>query len=309
MNKLPLLLLFLLFSCSEHKNDEQINEYQSHKNKSNIQDTLKTNSSDKKTRTQELSSNTVFISELQHFYNSNDVYVSLYYRKEYSEEADQALKNAIIKNFDEDIDRESRRYIIKTNIAQEHLFTDQLDTMYVLDSVQKITDTLILQHYELYSNMISEEYIASYKTKKSFNNCTVINTTRHLKRHYPSPYFYKDSLYLNSVMKANHIVATHIHDFGVTEHRGDSLLYLSMANYDIEKEALYIFQNGIPVDSIIRDYVFQDLKPVPFASESSIGYTAHFQVPESDIFWKGIVFFNLKNKSMVICKQSLFKPE
>jgi len=236
----------------------------------------------------------VYVDILDKFYDSENYFLSLYYRNDYSESVSNELENVDVELLRESEDGE-RHIRLSNELVNKHLLAGNLDRLVVFNKQQEITDTIYRKDFELYESMIESSYVATYSGPSGFEGCVAmsINGIKNLGNA-KSPEFASDTNYIKRTLKQNKYRATFIHNGAYTVHLNDTISFISFGVYPECRECTYLFKNGVPSDSIINDYSIQKLTPVPLANEKELVYVANVSVPETDHCWTMLMAIDLE---------------
>lgn len=289
MKKTAYILIIILLSCNNSQSDNQ----KTVKSDTEINDKQDTPGSDNlsienKMKTDTFQINSIFASKLNKFYDSSDYYISLYYRTEYDEKIAKEITTKNIKEIKRD--SEKTRLQIDNNLAKQHLLVDNLDTLLVFNDEQELIDTIYRKDYEYYDAMITSELIATYSGEDNYENYLVISSNYsdryEIKK---NPDFIVDSNYTDLVTGNLKLDKKFVYGSGLTVLDNDTISFISYSDYRTNDTKIYLLKNGTLRDSISKDFIFSDLKPVPLHDNNELLYLGYINVPDSDVEWNSLI--------------------
>jgi len=246
----------------------------------------------------------VFIDKLSK-YDHADCYLSLYYRKEYSEEVYNELITSNIELIDQGF--EETRIKLDTNIVKQHLEVDDLESLVVFDSNQRILDTVNRKNYEYYETMIDGELIATYDCKSDYSDCVVISL-KHLGKYQleKAPVFVEDLDYVVRTEFGKGLNPNYISDCGVSIYKEDTISFISYSDLTIDNTKIYFIKNGVVCDSVMKNYIAYDMKPVPITKNGEFVYVAAAGIPETDSFWNVLLSIDFQTCKVEFYERNRF---
>lgn len=229
---------------------------------------------------------TLFIGRLGKLEDGSGYHVPIYLKEEMKGNAIPALYNQPYETIS--VTENEKRSSVPIELLNKYFLTEGLQELWVFNQAFEVIDSLKLQGFEYLEQSTSSSFVATYTSHgKKLEQLTAITKTLsslyHLKT--PSPRFESDSSLLKHALERNKLAADHISYFGHTHVEKDLYLLASFSNYEAHKDAVYLFKNGLPVDSITKKYYLQDLRALPISTKSSGFYTANGGIPETDAFW------------------------
>lgn len=231
-------------------------------------------------------SHTFFIGRLGKLEDGSGYHVPIYLKEEMTGNAIPALYNQPYEPIS--VTENEKRSSVPIELLNKYFLTEGLQELWVFNQAFEVIDSLKLHGFEYLEQSTSSSFVATYTSHgKKLEQLTAItkipSSLYHLKT--PSPRFESDSSLLKHTLNRNKLAADHTSYFGHTHVEKDLYLLVSFSNYEAHKDAVYLFKNGLPVDSIAKEYYLQDLRALPISSKSSGFYTANGGIPETDAFW------------------------
>jgi len=247
-----------------------------------------------------------FAGRLESFESSDGHYVSLYFKEGVEESVFQVLdaaKRTVLFTGDEEI-----RSSLSRDLIESHFITSGLEKLILLDSFQNVVETLSLSNYEYLESTIGSSYVASYQTKKESQGLQVVSLEAFEKRPLSkAPEFASNTKSLNTVLSKNNLKPDYTYFHGCTTHENHRYMLISFVNYARHANAVYLFKDGIPTDSIIQNYCLFDFKPIPLTTNEKAFYTAHGGIPETDALWYQLFEINWKKGSLSMHERNRFQ--
>lgn len=289
VNKMRYVLVIVLvfcFSCKKEKADE---------NNKPIN-----NSDEKINEVHSKKGDSVYVGVLQKFYDNDDYYVSLNFKKSVS----TSFYNTFHDNVEDYIGElllktdDYQRYKIHDSVAKKYFDINHIDTLVVLDDNQKKIEEIYLKNYEYFSNQIDAEVIATYqKTIRVNKDKDYICMSKNDMVLKETQAFKTDTVYMEETINKNAFNPSYIHAHYNMIKDKDTISFLSFSAYnnDAQKEYFYLLKNKVPVDSIINDYSISKMLPVPLALKTENLYVAYSFIPDTGAFWNSLVGIDFEN--------------
>jgi hypothetical protein len=293
---LPILIIIVIFGCNNSQKENRTEKLIANNELTNpvdsVRNEIELTITDSLTTKNE---NQIYVDLLQQYYEQEDYYLPLYFIKDYSESIVEELKKEQIETVFNG--EEEHRVSLKQSAVSMHFRNENIDSLLVFGPNQEIKDTLILQNFEYYENVMESFYTASYKGKYGLKNNVVISKNKglNLKK---SPTFYEDSLHAKRLCTLNNFEPDYIYGSAYAIYGTDTISFLSFADYSKYKESSFILKNGNPTDSIMNDFVISEFTPVPIATDSLIFYVVNANVPETDHFFTSLVSININTMKL-----------
>lgn len=250
----------------------------------------------------------IFADVLIKFNNSNEYYITLSFKNQYSD----SIVNIIENSFGETVfknELESRVKIPENN-AQKYFFTDGLDKLIVINKEQIAIDTISRQNYEFYDALMKSSYIATYETPNQLGDSIIVistNSSGYLNLNkVPEPI--SDLVQNEKLLK--HVKHDYDEIFSETSivYKSDTISVLSFGNYSKSENYIHLYKNGNLKDSIISDYMaISSLTAIPLATENELTYIYSGFKPDTDWLWSGLMGIDLKNWRLKIYERNRIK--
>lgn len=246
-----------------------------------------------------------FAGRLERFLSSDVYFVPLYFKDEATDSVFQLLEKAertVLFTGDEE-----RRSALNKGLVETHFVTSGLKKLILLDSFQNVVETLSLSNYEYLETNIGSSYVASYKTKHESQGYHVVSLEAFEKRPIErAPRFTSNSRLLKNVLSQNKLKPDYSYFHGLTSHENHQYMLVSFVNYTRHSNAVYLFKDGTPTDSIVQNYCLFDFKPISFVSDDRAYYTAHGGIPETDAVWDQLFEIDWRKGTLVMHHRNRF---